>query len=87
MHYPLHACFSISSLQLINDAIHGPIELSPLLYQIINTPEFHRLKDLRQLGRFIIQCMQLLLYTVTAIINMHDACVHIKLSHACICIL
>ena len=45
-------------IQLINDAIHGPIELSPLLYQIINTPEFHRLKDLRQLGT-LITCMQL----------------------------
>lgn len=42
-----------SRFQLINDAIHGPIELSPLLYQIINTPEFHRLKDLRQLGRLL----------------------------------
>ena len=41
-------------MQLINDAIHGSIELSPLLYQIINTPEFHRLKDVRQLGQILI---------------------------------
>ena len=40
----------IIHMQLINDAIHGSIELSPLLYQIINTPEFHRLKDVKQLG-------------------------------------
>lgn len=38
-------------MQLINDAIHGPIELSPLLFQIINTREFHRLKDVHQLGK------------------------------------
>jgi len=36
--------------RLINDAIYGSIELSPLLYLILNTPEFHRLKDVRQLG-------------------------------------
>ena len=38
-------------MQLINDAIHGPIELTSLAYKIINTPEFHRLKDIKQLGK------------------------------------
>ena len=38
-------------IQLINDAIHGSIELSPLQYQIMNTPEFHRLKNVKQLGQ------------------------------------
>ena len=37
-------------MQMINDAIHGPIVLTPLQFQIINTREFHRLKDLKQLG-------------------------------------
>lgn len=41
-------------IQLINDAIHGPVKLTPLLYQIINTSEFHRLKDIKQLGILII---------------------------------
>lgn len=39
-------------MQLINDAIYRSIELSPLLYLILNTPEFHRLKDVRQLGGY-----------------------------------
>jgi hypothetical protein len=68
-----NACFSISSLQLINDAIHGPIELSPLLYQIINTPEFHRLKDLRQLGIDLLfsacSCIHVAIYSNTYIVH------------------
>ena len=36
--------------QIINDPIHGVIKLHPLLSKIINTPEFERLKDIKQLG-------------------------------------
>ena len=42
---------TVNIVQVINDTIHGPIVLSPLQFQIINTCEFHRLKDLRQLGK------------------------------------
>ena len=42
----------VNYMQLINDAIHGPIELTSLVHKIINTPEFHRLKDIKQLGQY-----------------------------------
>ena len=35
---------------MINDPIHGHIELHPLLVKIINTPEFQRLRYIKQLG-------------------------------------
>ncbi|XP_061194808.1 deoxynucleoside triphosphate triphosphohydrolase SAMHD1-like [Saccostrea echinata] len=37
-------------LQIINDSIWGPIELSPTSWKIINTPEFQRLRFIKQLG-------------------------------------
>ncbi len=39
---------------LINDPIHGQIELNSLEEAIINTREFFRLKDINQLGTIII---------------------------------
>ena len=48
------------NIQLINDAIYGPVELTPLMFKIINTSEFHRLKDIKQLGiMIIVLCTQL----------------------------
>ena len=38
-------------MQRFNDPIHGTIELHPLLCKIIDTPEFHRLNDIKQLGK------------------------------------
>ena len=38
------------NLQIFNDPIHGFIELHPLLVEIIHTPQFQRLKDIKQLG-------------------------------------
>ena len=74
--YPWHNCGNESSaawhaygiityLQAINDAIYGPIELTRLLYLIINTPEFDRLRHIKQLGKFA----------------MHHACIWAWLSH------
>ena len=40
-----------SPTQIYNDPIHGSIEVHPLVDKIINTPEFHRLKDIKQLGK------------------------------------
>lgn len=37
--------------QLFNDPIHGPIVLHPLLVKIIDTPEFQRLRYIKQLGK------------------------------------
>ena len=34
----------------ILDPIHGPIELEPVLIEIVNTPQFQRLRDIKQLG-------------------------------------
>lgn len=35
---------------VFNDPVHGYIELDPLLVSIIHTPQFQRLKDIKQLG-------------------------------------
>jgi hypothetical protein len=37
-------------VQIFNDPIHGFIEVHPLLVEIIDTPQFQRLKDIKQLG-------------------------------------
>uniref|UniRef100_A0A3Q3LY55 HD domain-containing protein n=1 Tax=Mastacembelus armatus TaxID=205130 RepID=A0A3Q3LY55_9TELE len=37
-------------LSVFNDPIHGHIELHPLLIKIIDTPQFQRLRNIRQLG-------------------------------------
>ncbi|KAL0151865.1 hypothetical protein M9458_052866, partial [Cirrhinus mrigala] len=35
---------------IFNDPIHGQIELHPLLVKIIDTPQFQRLRHIKQLG-------------------------------------
>jgi HD superfamily phosphohydrolase len=37
-------------MKIINDPIHGHIELSDICIQVIDTPQFQRLRDLKQLG-------------------------------------
>uniref|UniRef100_A0A673HL14 Deoxynucleoside triphosphate triphosphohydrolase SAMHD1 n=1 Tax=Sinocyclocheilus rhinocerous TaxID=307959 RepID=A0A673HL14_9TELE len=37
-------------LQVLNDPIHGHIELHPLLLRFIDTPQFQRLRHIKQLG-------------------------------------
>ena len=37
-------------VQIFNDPVHGFIEVHPLLVEIIHTPQFERLKDIKQLG-------------------------------------
>ena len=44
-------CLLLFPTQIYNDPIHGSIEVHPLLDKIINTPEFHRLKYIKQLGK------------------------------------
>lgn len=37
-------------VKIVNDVIHGHIELSDIAWKIIDTPEFQRLRNLKQLG-------------------------------------
>ena len=37
-------------VQVFNDPIHGHIELHPLMVKIIDTPQFQRLRYIKQLG-------------------------------------
>lgn len=37
-------------LQVFNDPIHGSMKLHPLLVKIIDTPQFQRLRNIKQLG-------------------------------------
>ena len=36
---------------MFNDSIHGHIEVHPLCVEIIDTPQFQRLRDIKQLGK------------------------------------
>ncbi|XP_045151449.1 deoxynucleoside triphosphate triphosphohydrolase SAMHD1-like [Echinops telfairi] len=40
----------VVTMKVINDPIHGHIELHPLLIRIIDTPQFQRLRYIKQLG-------------------------------------
>ncbi|MCJ8731126.1 hypothetical protein PDJAM_G00195600, partial [Pangasius djambal] len=40
----------LSEHKVFNDPIHGHIELHPLLVRIIDTPQFQRLRNIKQLG-------------------------------------
>ncbi|TRY56057.1 hypothetical protein DNTS_017904 [Danionella cerebrum] len=42
--------FSPESMKVFNDPIHGHIELHPLLLRFIDTPQFQRLRHIKQLG-------------------------------------
>ena len=37
-------------MKVFSDPIHGPIEMHPLMVRIIDTPEFQRLRSIKQLG-------------------------------------
>ena len=38
------------SSKIFNDPVYGCIELDPILVQVIDTPQFQRLRHLKQLG-------------------------------------
>src|SRR6059036_2229443 len=44
------------SRKLIRDAVHGDIELGPLEVELIYTPEFQRLRGIKQLGTAYLVC-------------------------------
>lgn len=46
--------FSIFFFQVFNDSIHGHIEVHPLCVKIIDTPQFQRLRNIKQLGECLV---------------------------------
>ncbi|XP_052402770.1 deoxynucleoside triphosphate triphosphohydrolase SAMHD1-like [Carassius gibelio] len=42
--------FSKEQMKIFNDPIHGHMELHPLMVKIIDTPQFQRLRHIKQLG-------------------------------------
>ncbi|KAL1281473.1 hypothetical protein QQF64_000276 [Cirrhinus molitorella] len=42
--------FSKEKMKIFNDPIHGHMEMNPLLVKIIDTPQFQRLRRIKQLG-------------------------------------
>ena len=45
---------SYPARQVFNDPIHGHIELDPVIVQIIDTPQFQRLRRIKQLGLHVV---------------------------------
>ena len=43
-------CLMMFTPKIINDPIHGHIQLESILIKIIDTPQFQRLRDIKQLG-------------------------------------
>ncbi|PIK41994.1 putative deoxynucleoside triphosphate triphosphohydrolase SAMHD1-like, partial [Apostichopus japonicus] len=43
--HPPHSTYTV-----FNDSVHGHIEIHPLLVSIIDTPEFQRLRFIKQMG-------------------------------------
>ncbi|KAJ8412002.1 hypothetical protein AAFF_G00142690 [Aldrovandia affinis] len=41
---------SVQTMTVFHDPIHGPIAMHPLLVRIIDTPQFQRLRNIKQLG-------------------------------------
>jgi hypothetical protein len=49
--FPLYSTRLLGDpVQVFNDPIHGHIELHPLMVKIIDTPQFQRLRYIKQLG-------------------------------------
>lgn len=38
------------NIRIFQDSVHGAVKMDPLLVAIIDTPQFQRLRDIKQLG-------------------------------------
>uniref|UniRef100_A0A3B3C1U8 HD domain-containing protein n=1 Tax=Oryzias melastigma TaxID=30732 RepID=A0A3B3C1U8_ORYME len=45
-----YASVTVAGTTVFNDSIHGHVELHPFLVKIIDTPQFQRLRNIKQLG-------------------------------------
>ena len=53
LHWPsVTVCCVYKLNQVFNDPIHGHIELHPLMVRFVDTPQFQRLRYIKQLGQY-----------------------------------
>ena len=60
----------MSHPKIINDPIHGHIQLDSILIKIIDTPQFQRLRDIKQLGMLLEQLLSLYIH-ITSLYTVH----------------
>ena len=49
--FTILVCVNYILQKVLNDPIHGHIALHPLLVKVIDTPQFQRLRHIKQLGK------------------------------------
>ena len=49
---PIRCQFSSFDYKIINDPIHGHIQIPKSIMELVDTPEFQRLRYLKQLGMY-----------------------------------
>ena len=59
--------------KIFQDSVHGPISLDPLLVAIIDTPQFQRLRDIKQLGKMMLWSFLIILYHKIKVTTGEDA--------------
>ena len=68
---------------MFNDSIHGPIEVNSLEQEIIDTQEFFRLKEIKQLGtRVFSLVLKLLCFVAGGKFHVYPGATHTRFEHS-----